>query len=348
MSEPRTDEFPTLVRLGSHLAELELERQSKTSRDRRARPSRLAKLALASLAVAGVLISPPGQAVAEWMGDLIGVGEIGGPPSSDEQRPSGPPASEVIVFANGETPTGERFEVVAYRSDDIEGVPAENTFSGICVRTEFPDRVGQGSRDGGVQLGSPGAGGVQIGLPAGFCYAGAPTEQGINLGSTSGAPGDGGLITVTGEANAETGRIVVTYTDRSGEPQSVDAAVAHLGGQLGRRIGVPSVTEPTTYFIAFLPDASDEEIEATAYDAEGSELASGSISPPASRGPSGGWLKRFDEICDASSSRRKSFCNAQEQQRPVALLILSGTLSWPGSPAPRRWSRQFALTPHRS
>jgi hypothetical protein len=180
-----------------------------------------------------------------------------------------PPSGEVVVFANGTTPDGDPFEVIAYKTRELKGTRAAGPATpkrrslAICVSLGFPH-------------GGPGDLGVS-------CYRGRPTEGEVHLSGVSSPPRGSDphkLVTVTGEANAKTRRVLVTYEERSGNRRVVPATVAFVGGKLGQRIGVTSVTEPTVHFFAFLTGVgSYRRVEAVALDAEGNELGTNTVRP---------------------------------------------------------------------
>jgi hypothetical protein len=227
--------------------------------------SRRVRVALAGVAVAALLATPPGQAAVRWAADVVGVGEVGGPPTLEEDSQTTPPSGEAIVFQTGTAPGGERFEIVAYRSNDVHLPGVDPNTEGqlepaICVRTRFPEAPTNGGD--------------------GFCYGGAPTEDGVRLGSLSvldQGSGAAAFATLEGEANDRTRSVEVSYRDDAGEAHQVSASVAVLGGPLGERIGV---IHPTAYFVAFLPGVSDlarissYEISAVGYDADGNQVGS--------------------------------------------------------------------------
>jgi hypothetical protein len=179
----------------------------------------------------------------------------------DEPARYAPPSSERVVFATGESPTGERFEIVGYSSDQLDfprhEVPGpEQTEPATCVQVVFPERSDRFDAGGGAG-----------------CYWGGPTERTVRLsGASFDTDGDGFPASASGEANARTRSVELTYETRSDERRTVTAAIAPLGGELGERIGV---RRPTAFFFGFLPGLTPGSyqrgggIEAVAYDSDG-------------------------------------------------------------------------------
>jgi hypothetical protein len=120
-------------------------------RDRGRSPTRrFAPAAVATaLAVAALLVAPPGRSALAWVGELVGIGEVGGPPT---QTPSGLGTSREVVIDNGVAPSGARYEWVVF---DCDG-------GGRGISLEWPRFHGEGwcSREpeSGATLASYGVG----------------------------------------------------------------------------------------------------------------------------------------------------------------------------------------------
>jgi hypothetical protein len=207
---------------------------------------------------AGVLVllaaTPQGRDAVSWAADLVGIGEVGGPPASTLSENAPEPSRGPIVFATGSAPDGEAFELFAYRSKDAK-VPGGAT----CVQTKFVDS------DYGVGA---------------LCFGDGPTEQGVRILEFSEGENfdDYGLL--GGEVTLAADRVVVEYRAAGGEGRTVEATVADLDGDLAERIAVPN---PTSFFVAFLPDATESKdlcdygIRVTALDGNGRRLAGHSL-----------------------------------------------------------------------
>lgn len=204
---------------------------------------------------AGLLIllvaTPQGRDAASWAAGLVGVGEVGGPPASVPSERAPEASRGPIVFATGIAPDGKRFELFAYRSEQVNEIPGGAT----CVQTKLVDS----------DIGS-----------APVCFGGGPTEEGVRIYEFSETDLADGYGVLAGEVNLVAERVVVSYRTEGGDGRTVESTVADLDGQLGERIAIPN---PTSFFVAFLPGASeiDEacafDISVRALDGAGQELA---------------------------------------------------------------------------
>jgi hypothetical protein len=235
----------------------------------------------ASVGVALLLVAlflaatPPGRSAVSWAGELVGIGEVGGPPTLDQDGRAAP-YGEAIVFETGTAPNGEQFEIVAYQTRGLDSaglsiepeVKAELSRA-ICVSLQFPV---SNRRHGEI------------------CYTGRPTEREVRVGVISASP-DVPFLIVQGEANARTSAVEVIYRGPEGEELTVPATVVQVSGELGERIGVNEVSEPTAFFWAFLPMieglarggeigalASGAELTAVATDAGGNQIGTDTYS----------------------------------------------------------------------
>jgi hypothetical protein len=110
------------------------------------RPRRRAfQIALATALLGAALLSPPGRAATDWVGDLVGIGDVGGKPTKKHREDQAP--GPAIVINNGFAPDGTRYEWVVYhcRHDfRPEGMPG--AINGYGVSLEWP---GQSPDSGG-------------------------------------------------------------------------------------------------------------------------------------------------------------------------------------------------------
>lgn len=237
-----------VVAVAERVQTVRLGRQQGTQRTHMA----FATLALVSAVfAASALWTAPGQAVAAWVGERLGVGEPGGPPALEELRTSwnrgtvadGQPA---YVLVAGPAPRSGRYELIAYR-------PKGNAAATTCFELNLPQErssTGQGCGvlpEGGV-LSSNGFGG-------GFGRSGEET------------------IYTTGRVSMDVASVDVLF---DGSPVKTELAVVpvDLVGQMG-------IEEQFKFFIAFLPDAADGgELILTARDKDGEALASKATSVP--------------------------------------------------------------------
>jgi hypothetical protein len=220
-------------------------------------PMRRRILAVAAGALILLAATPQGRDAVSWAADLVGIGEVGGPPVSTLSEQAPEPSRDPIVFATGTAPDGQRFELFAYRSEDTE-IHGGAT----CVQTKFLDS--------------------NLGVGA-LCFGDGPTEEGVGIREFSASEliGDYGLL--GGEVSLAADRVVVDYRTAGGERRTAEATVADLDGELAQRIALPN---PTSFFVALLPGAvesrelCDYAIEVTAFDGDGRRLASQSLDEP--------------------------------------------------------------------
>lgn len=251
--------------------------------------SRRRSAALSAVVVAGLLLTPPGQAVAERIGELVGIGDessvtesnLRDPRLDDQQERVGP----AIVTAAGTVPgTGERFEILAWaaRYKRPEGVPrgvGDPTRDGELVSCMGEVYPGIGRQETGkVCIGPRQAPeklhvfGIGDHIVHGDAYAqDAPYE-------------------VIGTASADTRRVEVAYTDAAGEDTTLDAHLGTIDDEVMEKTGAE---QPFSFFIAYLPyDGAErgdptkppltrsptlESVVVTSYDGSGAQIASTNI-----------------------------------------------------------------------
>jgi hypothetical protein len=223
-----------------------VEARSPVPRSTRSAPRLLAGLAAAALLVAVVLLTPPGRAASAWVGELVGIGDVGGPPTRDGR---GPDTSEEVVIDNGRAPDGTRYEWVAYRCEvDLrdEGMPG--SFQGIGVSLEWPDAHGPG-----------GGGGCAEGTGADE-HDNAFTSHGVHILPSQFKGVDRPDLVVAGSTGPRVHRVRIIYTDRFGEEHELPVDFTRVEGKL-RELAHRS--EPLGTFTAFIPGdwAARDELE---------------------------------------------------------------------------------------
>jgi hypothetical protein len=204
-------------------------------------------LAVAAVLIAVVLLTPPGRTASAWVGELIGIGEVGGSPTQKQRGFQG--KGPAVVIDNGTAPDGSRYEWVAYRCGvDLrkEGLP--DRIEGIGLSFEWPDvkgHEGEGSCETEAPAPEIGRGfsshGVHI-LPSQF--KGVEEPDLVVSGSTG--PGVHGVR--------------VIYTDGEGDKHELPVDFARVEGKL-RELAQRS--EPLGTFVAFVPGewAARDELE---------------------------------------------------------------------------------------
>lgn len=236
---------------------------------------------LALAVIAGLSLTPPGQALAGLFGDLVGIGDESSVTESDlrdprldsEQERVGP----AIVTAQGDIPVLEEpFEILAWAarykrpagpSLDV-GDPTRDGEIVSCMGEVFPG-VGR-QETGKVCIGPSQA-------PSALHVLGVGTAH---LDTGADPPADA-PYQVIGDAGPQARRIVVTYRDNSGQDTEVDATLGVIDDQVMAKTGAETAF---SFFVAFLPDDGAENlgglpnspelqsVKVTAYDAEGRVL----------------------------------------------------------------------------
>jgi hypothetical protein len=216
-------------------------------------PGRLLRPAFAIAVVAAIvaaLFTPPGRAVAGWVGELIGVAEVGGPPTLEPSEfPHLQRRGPGFIAGTGAAPDGSRYELVAFDSS-----------VGTCLELNFPDSRGEEPR------------------VSTQCYRGSAGKRYIGLGTTH--PREGSDLPhaiVAGEAGVDVERVEIRYRDLDGVSRTVEADVHALDGELLARV---NGDEPIHSYVGFLDVGTSgqlrsgaSEIEVVGYDAAGTEVA---------------------------------------------------------------------------
>jgi hypothetical protein len=219
---------------------------ARTPVPRRARAGALLLVGLAGVLLVGVLLlTPPGRTAAAWVGELVGIGEVGGSPT---QQKRGPETSEEVVIDNGRAPDGSPYEWVAYKCEvDMrrEGMPG--SFRGIGVSFEWPGSQGPG---GGASCEE----GIGAGESAHF------TSHGVNILPSQFKGVERPALVVYGSTGPRVHRMRILYTDRFGEEHELPVDFARVEGKL-RELAHRS--QPLGTFTAFIPGdwAARDELE---------------------------------------------------------------------------------------
>ncbi len=199
-------------------------------------PRTLAAVAVAALVVAVMSLTPFGRAVAERLGELIGIGDE---PTRESITPVGEPA---VVIGIGEV-SGQRYEIVA-STDPAFG---RNSRRAECFSLDFP---------------------VARTVAAG-CLTADLLQDVARRGVFAGAAVAGtGLpkntILITGVTQLGAGSVVV----ESGS-QTVTAAIGRLTPALAEQI---NSTARLSFFAAFVPRGSETDFDVRALAKNGEEL----------------------------------------------------------------------------
>ena len=217
------------------------------------RPRRLAlRIAFASALLVAALLTPPGRAATAWVGDLVGIGDVGGKPTQKhrEDQAAGP----AIVVNNGFAPDGSRYEWVVYhcRMDmRKEGLPG--VVDGYGVDFEWPGRAGDGGAGGST---CDDRSGRDDGRAALFQEFGTQILPSQFKGS---AEPD---LVVSGVTGRRVHGVRIVYVDASGRRHRLRVDFERIGRKLrGKIIASPSLGGT---FVAFIPGqwAARDEVEA--------------------------------------------------------------------------------------
>lgn len=197
-------------------------------------------VAAAALLVAVLLLTPPGKAASAWVGELVGLGDVGGKPTLD-RRPGGERGSAVVID-NGQAPDGSRYEWVAYGCEiDLRDEGQPTHFRGVGLALEWPGVKSEHSSSAACEEASRGSGpetafrshGVHI-LPSQFKGVVEPD------------------LVISGSVGPSVHRVRIVYTDGSGQRQDLPVDFARVTGELRRLTGR---REALGTFTAFVPGA---------------------------------------------------------------------------------------------
>ncbi len=218
-------------------ARAEVAQRATDTAPARERPPRLLSLAAALLLVIVVLLTPPGRAASAWVGDLVGIGDVGGPPTQEDQGDFAD-AGTAVVIDNGAAPDGTRYEWVAYKCSvgPDEAVPGPE-FEGIGAALNWP----------GVK-GHEGGGSCEElqGRPGDRVFS----QHGVHvLPSQMKGVAEPDLV-ISGVTGPDVHRVSVIYTDGEGKEQELPVDFARVEGKLRELASQP---EPLGTFVAFLP-----------------------------------------------------------------------------------------------
>jgi hypothetical protein len=206
---------------------------------------RLLSLAAVALLVVVVLLTPPGRAASAWVGDLVGIGDVGGPPTREDDRGFVKP-STAIVIDNGVAPDGTRYEWIAYQCSE-GGKGFGPKFEGIGYTLDWPGVKGQ-ERGGFCEEldGRPrppvfGSHGVHV-LPSQMKGVAEPD------------------LVIEGTTGPDVHSVRVVYRDGEGRERELPVDFARVEGKLRELASRP---EALGTFVAFLPGdvAARDEVE---------------------------------------------------------------------------------------
>ncbi len=185
------------------------------------------QLAAAAIALACLLLTPPGRAAADWLGGVVGIGDVGGSPTNEHR--GFPATGAAIVINNGFAPDGSRYEWVAYPCKiDLrkEGLPER--FEGFGVSFEWPGSA----QDGGAGGGSCAEGEGDASERAGHYFGSFGTQIVPSQFKGVAAPD----LVVSGETTPSVHEVRVVYTDARGGRHSRPVDFERIGPKLRGKI----------------------------------------------------------------------------------------------------------------
>jgi hypothetical protein len=198
----------------------------------------LVSLAAGVLIVVVALLTPPGRAASAWVGELVGIGEVGGSPTREDR---GLGTSEEVVIDNGRAPDGTRYEWVAYRCEvDLRPEGQPDVVRGIGVSLEWPGAQGPG-----------GGGSCEEGTGA-HDRDNAFTSHGVHILPSQFQGVERPDLVVAGSTGPSVDRVRIFYTDRFGERHELPIDFARVEGKL-RELAHRS--DPLGTFTTFIPGA---------------------------------------------------------------------------------------------
>jgi hypothetical protein len=235
MREPNETPLPLVQTFGDQLERAIASRAGSRRRSRR----RALGLAFAAGLVAASLMTAPGRAASDLVGEWLGLAEPGDPATVEGPRPRGgdhqtQPASS-IVLAAGRAPDGVRYEFVLENfGERPQADPAEDFRS--CLNLEWPDaRTGQISPQFGCYLTFPPALlDSSVVKPGGLMFDNTYTSH----------------VQIAGLARSDVSDVRILYKDEHGARRDARVDFAIVSGAVRERAGADG---PVGVFIGFLP-----------------------------------------------------------------------------------------------
>jgi hypothetical protein len=203
----------------------------RTSRRRR----RALTIVCAAGLLAAALLTPPGRAASGWIGERLGIGEPGGPPTIKD-RATQEKIEKSIVFAAGRAPDGGRYEVVLDRfARPSKHAPPGETFNN-CLDIEWPD-VRREGRSGFCGPVFPPAASSEA--PIGRYIGGPRTLERATK-----------YLELDGFTRSDVARVEVRFRDKAGATRDAPVNFIRVRGKLRTRLGAD---RPFGFYVAFLP-----------------------------------------------------------------------------------------------
>jgi hypothetical protein len=240
MREPDGTQLPLVKTFGEELERAITNRAATRRRSRRRSRRRLGLACAAGLAILS-LVTAPGRAASDLVGEWLGLAEPGDPATVEGPRArgnlqNGPINS--IVLAAGRAPDGARYEFVIERLPEPARSAPRGEDSGRCLNIEWPDaRVGQISPQFGCDPTFP------------------PATVDKNAVKWQGAMFDPSYTThvqVAGLARSDVTDVRIRYKDKAGAWRDAPVDFFTVTGALRERAGADG---PFGVFLGFLPQS---------------------------------------------------------------------------------------------
>jgi hypothetical protein len=234
MREPDGTQLPLVEAFG---AELERAMASRGGARRRSQRRALATACAAGL-VAVSLMTAPGRAASDAVGEWLGLASPGDPPTVEAPRFHGGLGERTgsVVLASGRAPDGARYEFVYENIAAPEWTDPAAGGLQHCLNIEWPDaRTGQISPQFGCWPTFP------------------PAEVDQAVVKWQGAmfdPSYTSQVQIAGLARADVAQVRILYRDEQGTTRDAPVDFARVSSPARDRVGA---TGPVGVFLAFLP-----------------------------------------------------------------------------------------------
>jgi hypothetical protein len=275
MREPDGTQLPLVQSFGEQLDRAIAVR----ARPRRRSGWRVLALACAAALLAASVLTAPGRAATDLVGEWLGLAQPGDPPTVVAPRGRGGAATEPtgsVVVASGHAPDGARYEFVFESVAEPASTDPPGGELSRCLNIEWPDAPGG-------QI-SP-----QFGCSPAFPPA-VVDESVVRWQGTMFDPTYTSHIQIAGLTRSDVGAVRIRYKDRDGTSRDAPVDFARVAGELRQRAGAD---RPFGVFIGFLPQAwlsygasfdprrcppeehpyDPDAVEVTAYDDHGEVIA---------------------------------------------------------------------------
>lgn len=307
----REEPLPDAEQAMLKTADRAVAQAGRASRSRRRKVMGMGLVAAALLA-----LSPPGQSLAESVGELVGIGE----PATLPAKEFGDTISrgQPLVLATGTAPGGDRYEIVVGSAVFAErkGLPADAGGEKTCLTVDIPKEPSFGTVEFCVDPGDEeflGSGDVL---------------DGVNYADASGVLAPKARYVFSALLSPEIARVELSYENDEGERVQAPTDVGVVDERIRDLIGTD---DSVAYMVGFVPDdglgpfpslrggepGQRSEpgvlgtIELTGYDAAGHEIASNHFGSRFSR--------QLSEILRLKRTSRRPEPSRNEQIAEIAL-----------------------------